>query len=272
MEREITLRDYGRVLWAGRWVLLVATVAAALVGLLTSVARETKYSASSIVYLGLVTTAKTGVPVPTPLTTQVTAQKVIRSDEFIQRAATAAGVDTERVRDGVSVTVDRVPGAAGGTQPTVATIRYEDKDRATAIKVANAYADGVNAFVTDSYSGVLGQYQGLVDEGQARIKAIQASLDRLRAQGVSAPPAVMESLNQELATRLLDLDDNSLALAKTKQIERPYIVSKATSASSSARPGQRLRSIVFGAILGLILGTIVTFIWRGSPAGRGDAK
>ena len=271
MEREITLRDYGRVLWAGRWILLVAAVGAALIGFLVSVVRETKYTASSIVYLGLVTTAKTGVPVPTPLTTQVTAQKVIRSDEFIERAATAVGIDPERVRDGVSVTVDRIPGAAGGTQPTVATIRYDDKDRATAIKVANAYADGVNAFVTDSYSGVLGQYQGLVDEGQARIKAIQASLDRLRAQGVSAPPAVMESLNQELATRLLDLGDNSLALAKTKQIERPYIVSKATSASSSARPGQRLRSVVFGAILGLILGAIVTFIWRGSPAGR-DAR
>jgi uncharacterized protein involved in exopolysaccharide biosynthesis len=40
VEREITLRDYGRVLWSGRWVLLVAAVVSALVGLLVSLARR----------------------------------------------------------------------------------------------------------------------------------------------------------------------------------------------------------------------------------------
>lgn len=270
MEREITLRDYGRVLWSGRWVLLVAAVTAALIGLITSLVRETTYSASSIVYLGLATTAKTGVPVPTPLTTQVTAQRVLRADQFLQAAADAAGVPVERVRDGVNFSVDRVPGAAGGTQPTVATIHYEDTDRETAIKVANAYADVVFGFVKDSYSGVLDAYQKLVDDGNARVKAIQAELDRLRRQGSAAPQSVISSLTQELSMTQLDVDDNTVSLVKTKQIEQPYVISKATSAASSGRPGQRLRSVVFGAILGLIVGVIIVFIWRGSPAGRAD--
>ena len=60
MEKEITLGDYGRVLWSGRWVVLIAAVGALLVGLVVSLARETTYTSSSIVYMGLVTTARTG--------------------------------------------------------------------------------------------------------------------------------------------------------------------------------------------------------------------
>ncbi len=267
MEREITLRDYGRVLWAGRWIILICALAGAILALLFSFTKQTRYGASSIVYLGLATTANTGVPVSTPLTTPQTAQRVLGSDEFIKRAAEAAGVDQDRVRNGVTFSVDRIPGAAGGNQPTVATIHYSDKDRKTALAVANAYADGVYQYVEGSYSGVLDSYQKLVNDGNARIVAIQRTLDRLRASG-SPPAAVLESLNQELSTVQLNVDQSALGLAKTKQIERPYIVSKASSVSSSASPGQRTRTVVFGLILGLIVGVIATFVWRGSPASR----
>lgn len=267
MEREITLRDYGRVLWAGRWIILICALAGALIALLFSFTRETRYTASSIVYLGLATTANTGVPVSTPLTTPQTAQRVLRGDEFIKRAADTVGVDQDRVRDGVDFTVERIPGAVGGNQPTVATIHYSDSNRAKAIAVANAYADGVYTYVQGFYADVLDSYQRLYDDGTARVDAIQKTLDRLRASG-STPPAVLESLNQELSTVQLNVDESALGLAKTKQIERPYIVSKATSASSSARPGQRTRTVVFGLILGLIVGVIATFVWRGSPASR----
>jgi uncharacterized protein involved in exopolysaccharide biosynthesis len=269
VEREITLRDYGRVLWSGRWVLLVAAVGAALIGLLVSLTRETQYTSSSIVYLGLATTAGTGVPVSTPLTTPATAQKVLAADEFIQRAADASDVDPERVRDGVSFSVERIPGAVGGNQPTVATITYRDGDRPTSIRVTNAYADGVFAYVEDYYKGVFDSYQTTVDHRDKRIEEITASLNRLRAQA-NPNATLLASLQQELATVQFSADEATVALAKTKQIEQPRLISKATSASSSARPGQRLRSVVFGAILGLILGAVVVFIWKGSPTGRAD--
>ena len=41
-------------------------------------------------------------------------------------------MDAERVRDGMSFTVDRIPGAVGGNQPVVAQIRYADTDRGIA--------------------------------------------------------------------------------------------------------------------------------------------
>lgn len=268
MEREITLRDYGRVLWAGRWIILVATVGAALVSLVASVARETTYTANSLVYLGLATAAGTGTPVSTPLTTPATAQKALAADEFVQRAADKAGVDFDRVNDGVAFTVERVPGAVGGNQPTVATIRYTDTDRDTAIRVVNAYADVVFDEVNENYSKVLAAWKGQAADGTARIAQIRKTLDALRARGDAAPDTVLFSLQQELATVQFNTNEALLGLAKTEQIERGYIISKAASAASSANSAQRVRSVVFGAILGFILGVIITFIWRGSPAGR----
>ncbi len=271
MEKEITLSDYGRVLWSGRWVLLIAAIGGALIALFVSLARETTYTSSSIVYMGLVTTARTGVPVSTPFTTPATAQRALAADEFVQKAADDAGVAFDRVKDGVSFVVERVPGAVGGNQPTVATVRYTDRDRATAIRVTNGYVDGVFEVVKGFYQDVLDAEQRIVDHADARIAQIRRSLDQARGQitPVTAPHLV--SLQQELATLQLSADEAALVLAKTRQIEQPRVISKATSAASSARPGQRLRTIVFGAVLGLILGTIVTFIWRGSPAGRAAA-
>ena len=271
MEKEITLGDYGRVLWSGRWLLLAAAVGAALVGLVTSLARQTDYTSSSTVYMGLVTTAKTGVPVSTPFTTPATAQKALSADKFIQKAADSTGVAFDRVRNGISFTVERVAGAVGGNQPTVATIRYSDRDRATAIKVVNAYAQVVFTEVQGFYKGVLDAEQQIVDHGNARIATVQKTLDALRGQNTPATSTPLISLQQELATLQQSVDDAVLILAKTVQIEQPLVISKATSATSSARPGQRLRTIIFGAVLGLLLGAIVTFIWRGSPAGRAAA-
>ena len=268
VEREITLGDYGRVLWRGRWVLLAAAVGAGLIALITSVARQPTYSSSSLVYMGLATTAKTGVPVSTPFTTPATAQKAIVADRFISAAANATGIDEDRVRDGVSATVERVPGAAGGNQPTVATLRYKDRDKATAIAVTNAYVDAVLAEVQGSYDDVIASQERIVDRGEKRIIEIQSTLDRRRRQGSSDLTPVIVGLQSELYTVQFSADEAQLTLAKARQQEQPRVISKASTAASSAAPGQRFRSVVFGTILGLILGAIVTFAWRGSPAGR----
>jgi uncharacterized protein involved in exopolysaccharide biosynthesis len=271
VEKEITLGDYGRVLWSGRWVLVAAAVGAALVGLVVSLARPTEYTSSSIVYMGLVTTARTGNVVPSPTTTPVTALKALRADKYVQATAGATGVTFDRIKSGVSFAVERVPGAAGGTLPTVATITYTDKNREISKRVANAYADTVLGLATESYKGVLDAEQKIVDHGTDRIAQIEKSLDALRAANTPATAVSLISLQQELSALQQRTDDAILILEKTKIIEQPNIVSKATSPSSSAQPGQRLRTVIFGGILGLILGAIVVFIWRGSPAGRATA-
>ena len=52
------------MLWGGRWLILAATVIAALVGLILTFVTETTYVATSEVYLGQATTIS-GTPVST---------------------------------------------------------------------------------------------------------------------------------------------------------------------------------------------------------------
>jgi uncharacterized protein involved in exopolysaccharide biosynthesis len=268
VEKEITLGDYGRVLWSGRWIILIAAVGAALIGLVASLARHATYTSSSIIYMGLVTSPKSGSVVPSPITTPTTALKALKADTFIQTAADAAGVPFARVKDGVSFAVERVAGAVGGNLPTVVTVQFTDRNRATAIRVANAYADGVFKYAQSGYGVVTKAEQDIVDHGTTRIAQIEKTLDALRRQSTPVTSVSLVSLQREMATLQQSVDDAALVLATNTLVQQPSIVSKATSASSSAAPGQRLRAVLFGAILGLVLGAIVTFVWRGSPAGR----
>ena len=72
VDREITLRDYGRVVWSGRWLILATTVAAAVVGLLLTFVTSTTYTATARVFLGQATTVS-GAPFSTPATNPATA-------------------------------------------------------------------------------------------------------------------------------------------------------------------------------------------------------
>ena len=67
---------------------------------------------------------------------------------------------------------------------------------------------------------------------------------------------------------LLDLADAELTVAKAQQIEQPQIIAKSNGATSSSGIGKRGRTVALAAIIGLLLGIVVTFVWRGSPAGR----
>ena len=87
----------------GRPLILAATVAAALVGLILTFVTETTYVATSEVYLGQATTIS-GTPVSTPTTNPATAtaRPATTSD-----AGARARREPSRVRDGVEVTAPR---------------------------------------------------------------------------------------------------------------------------------------------------------------------
>ena len=70
------------------------------------------------------------------------------------------------------------------------------------------------------------------------------------------------------ATRIGRLGSETITLAYPWQDGQPYIVSLSESPSSSSSAPNRLRTVVLAAIIGLLVGVIVTFVWRGSPAGR----
>jgi uncharacterized protein involved in exopolysaccharide biosynthesis len=276
VEREITLRDYGRVLWSGRWLILAATLAAALVGLILTFATTTEYVGTSEVYLGQATSVS-GTPVSTPSTNPATAPTALTGDEIVIRVARELGVAPSRVRQGVELTAPRAPGGAVGNQPTIATIRFTDDSRDIARRGANLYAEAVLDKSRESSAEIVQTYEQAVARSNAQVQRLQAELAGYRRELARNPggeeaimlQSLLASAGQQLQVASTDLADQRLNLVKERQYGQPDIVSLAQSPSSSSDLPNRARTVLLAAVIGFIVGVIVVFVWRGSPAGRG---
>jgi len=262
------------VLWSGRWLIVATALAAAVVGLILTFAKATDYTSTARVALGQPTTIS-GVPVQTFATNPSTAAGVLTGDDIVAAVARTSGVSERRIRDNVSFSIPRSPGATAGNQPAVAEISFTDHDSRVAQRVVDAYADAVLAKVSAPYAEVLRVSVARRDADRARQQQLLNQLQDYARQlrGVSGTDRIaLESLlfsaQSQLQTVQLDLADAELQVAKSQQIEQPQIIARSNGATSSSSVGQRGRTVALAAIIGLLLGIVVTFVWRGSPAGR----
>jgi len=275
LDREITLRDYGRVLWSSRWLILATTVAAAIVGLLFTYARSPEYTAKAKVFLGQATTVS-GVIAQTPTTSVLTASDTLEGDDIISEVARKVGVSEARVRRDASLEIPRPPGNLGANQPAVATITFVDPSRRIAQEGVDAYAQAMLDVLNVNYLGVQRVLQRQIDRALAQVNRLNTEIQTYARQAQRAPNqeqlALYQSLlfaaQSQLATAQQSADQNALLQKKSQQIEAPSIVSKSTNPSSSGAAPQRLRTMLFAAIIGFLIGVIATFVWKGSPAGR----
>lgn len=278
MDREITLRDYGRVLWSGRWLILAATVAAAVVGLLLTFVTSTTYTATARVFLGQATTVS-GAPFSTPGTNPATAPTALTGDNLITQVAEEIGVTPSRVRAGVSLTAPRAPGGSAGNQPTIATITFVDSDRRVARDGANAYAEAVNRRSLANFTAVFDTYARGEERARAdvtrltrQIVQLQTELRTAGADDRAVIATLLSSAGQQLSLAQTTLTTQELNRAKAESNEKPEILSLSESPSSSSSAPNRLRSVILAGVIGLLVGVIVTFVWRGSPAGRAQRE
>lgn len=273
MEREITLRDYGRVIWSGRWLILTATVVAALVGLALSFATSTSYTATAELFVGQATSVS-GTPVSTPGTNPALVPIVLTGDNLVGRVAEEVGVTPGRIRRGVELTAPRAPGGSVGNLPTVITVTFRDEDRDIARDAANAYAKAIEAEAKEDFAGVTGAYESAITSAQIAVERLEAQMGGYREQLATASgdrllvlQSLLNSAGQQLQIATTELSSQRLALVKEQQFQ-PGIISLATSPSSSGSVPNRLRSVILAGVIGFLVGIIVTFVWRGSPAGR----
>ena len=283
MEREITFRDYGRVLWGGRWLILAATVIAALVGLILTFVTETAYVATSEVYLGQATTIS-GTPVSTPTTNPATAPTALTGDNLVTQVARELDVSPSRVRDGVEVTAPRAPGGAVGNQPTIATVTFTDESRDVARRRReDLYAEEAileqaresSAEIVDTYEEAVARSSAQVDRLEearglpppARPEPGRRAADPPPVAHVERRPTAPGGLHQARGQRL--------NLVKERQYGQPDARLPGRSPNSSSSLPNRARTVLLAAVIGFIVGVIVVFVWQGSPAGacgRGVAQ
>lgn len=273
MEREITLRDYGRVIWSGRWLILTAAVVAAIVGLALSFATTTTYTAKAELFVGQATSVS-GTPVSTPGTNPSLVPTVLKGDNLVGEVAKTVGVTPGRVRKDIELTAPKAPGGSVGNLPTVITLTATDHNRDVAKNTANAYAQAILVQAKGDFAGVIDSYETAITAAQANVTRLEAELGGYRRQLADASgdrllvlQSLLNSSGQQLQISTTELSDQRLNLVKEQQFQ-PGIISLAASPSSSGSVPNRLRSVILAGVIGLLVGIIVTFVWRGSPAGR----
>lgn len=275
MEREITLREYGRVLWSGRWLVLICAVVAAVAALAFSLAGTTTHTSTAQVTLGQATTSA-GTPVSTPATNPATAATVLGADRLVVAVAKQLGVEPSVVRSSAHLSAPRTTGGAAGNQPTLMIVTWTGTDRELAIRGANAYAREIERFMLAENSAVIRTYRESVTRSQQDVDRLNAQIAGYSRtlQGNPSPETrltlntLLSAATNQLSQVQSQLTLQQLALAKAETIELPAIISLAEDATSSAGVLNRARTVLIGLLLGLLVGVIATFIWRGSPAGR----
>jgi cell division protein FtsL len=269
-DREVTLGDYGQVIWRGRWIILTTVVIAALVGLALTFVRTTTYSASAQLFLGQATTIS-GTPVSTPPTNPVTAPAVLEGDAIVDAVSRATGVSPSGIRNRISFDIPRAPGSAGNL-PTLVKITYRDDRRARAVEVTTTYAKAILAAAARTFNTRGDVYERQIAGEKVRIADLKgqiADLQRRSAAGEPGADVALVAASQLLSTSEQSLDTFELGLATAEQIEQPQLVSLPERAASSSSGPRRARTVLISAALGLIIGLIISFLWRG-PRRAGD--
>ena len=276
VDREITLRDYGRVLWSGRWLILATTVVAAIVGLLLSFASTTTYTASAELFVGQATTIS-GTPVSTPGTNPAHGHGGPRRrrhrDPGGQGARDHARPRAQRRH------AQRAQGAGRvGRQPAHhrddPLHRRGQGDRAQGRE--RLRRDRVRALA----GGLLGDHRQLRDGRGGPATASVAALEAV--PGALPPPAGGDRRPPAAGHPRVAAQQHRPAARHRHAPSSPTSGSTWSRSSSSSRRSSpspraprrraasrnRTRTVVLAAIIGFLVGVIVTFVWRGSPAGR----
>lgn len=273
MTNELTLRDYLRVLWSGRLLVLAVVALAMVVAAIVTVARPTTYTATARLSLGQATTVS-GATVQTPLTSSTTAPTTLKTDEMVRQVASRVGLSATAVRNAVTLSTPRVA-ANASNQATVLTITATSRRRDRSIAIANAYSDVVFATVDKPYRAVYDSLVARRKNALERIDSLNREITRLRQlvvasagtdRGAIVTSALYSALDQ-LDAAQLEVEDAELRATKAEQVEAPQQLAVAESATSSGAAPRRIRSITLAGIIGLIVGIFATFVWKGSPAG-----
>ncbi len=267
MDREITIRDYLNVAWSGRWLILVTTLLGIIVGILVSVAHVTAYTSTARVSLGQPTSIQ-GNPLQTPFTNPQTAAGALDLTALSESVAHTLGVAPSVVRGHVHAAL------ASGVTPTgsalpVLVLTASNTHPAMAVTIANQFADAVVAQTGSGYKAVESAWADQVAAGKSQVRQLTAQIDALAKSAPSAGDAVASVSDATLlATAQTNLNNAELGLAQVRETEAPTVLTQAYTAASSNTAPKRLQSVALAGLVGLLLGLVATFIWRGSPAAR----
>ena len=273
-EQEVDVRTYWNRIVRYWWLPAAGLIIGLLLGLLLAAGGKKVYKAEATLYLGQAFTPNGTAQVTSLGTNPATVNQTVHSEFVIERAAQRSGMKASQIRDGVTSRI--VSGSAGrrvapGTQPLV-LISVKGPNQARVERATNAIArqtiTRVGVYVNTKVDNLEAQQATKAQELESIEKKVQAASDALAA----AQRQNRDALDRLVLTSILDnaeqrraavegeLLDVRQLLNLANQVEKPQIFFPAEAVETTAR--SKRNSMLAGALLGLLLGTVAALLWE----------
>jgi capsular polysaccharide biosynthesis protein len=271
-EREVDLARWRRAVVALWWLPVGGLVIGAIVGVLYSFRGGATYKASALISLGQ-PTSPGGVLVNGFGTNPRAVSQIVSGAAFQEQAANRADMRPGALRGHVSVAqVGTVTGAGAARATPLISLTVTGKKPATTAAAANALADIVVKQTTASYVGLkIRTFDTTLQHVKDQIGSVTKRLAIVQAAFKAAknldPLQQLVIVGQEdnAETRLGNLiaQEETLQqqLAFAQEVESAKVIEPAKAVKASAH--SRGASMVVGALIGLILGTILAIAGEG---------
>jgi uncharacterized protein involved in exopolysaccharide biosynthesis len=267
-EREVDLARWRRAVVAFWWLPVAGLVLGAIVGLLYSTRGSSTYKAASLISLGQ-PVSPGGVVIASFGTNPRAVSQIVSSASAQHEAEQAAGLRDGALRGHVSVAqVGTATGAGAARATPLISLTVRGPNATKTQDAANALAKRVVALTTAPYVGTKIQTYGQVLETTNRqltsISTRLSALNKAISKSNLAPLDQLVLISQvdnaeQRQGNLYDQKATTLQqLAFAKNVESAKVITAARSQTSSAH--SKSTSLIVGALIGLILGTIAAIL------------
>jgi uncharacterized protein involved in exopolysaccharide biosynthesis len=266
-ERDIDLRRWKDAAFAYAWIAVAGLVIGVVIGSLYSLSGGVSYSASSLIARGQAFNPGGTTPVESYLSSPQAIEAYATEPTTLQTVAAQIGMPAGELSGHITTATVGATGTASATNTNSIliqiTVTLNKPKRAE--DAANALAQIIKSLTTTSYvKASLAIYQrraasfsSRIDALTEQIKVLKTVLAKSKLSPLDELPLVseLEDAQAALGQTLDSQTTNQQQLILAQDVEQTKVIQKAARAQKSEARSRR-NSVIFGGLIGLLLGAI----------------
>jgi hypothetical protein len=273
-EQEVDLSSAWQRLKLRWWLPVGGLVVGAIVGIALAASAASVWRAQTIIYLGQPFAPLGGGQIQSLATNPRTVNEIVHSETALKAASARSGIPVSRLRSAVSTKEIVETGQLRGVNPLV-EIAVKGSGKRKVELAADALARRVTGRVSvyvaqkiDLLDSQVATAQTQLDEANARIRAAQSQQATVLAdRSIPLDQRLLLTANLNSVITTADARRAALqeSLAESQQllnlaqdVESSRVVEPAGASKTTARSSRS--SLLVGALIGLILGTIAALL------------
>lgn len=273
-EQEVDLSSAWQRLKLRWWLPVGGLVVGAIIGIALAASAASVWRAQTIIYLGQPFAPLGGGQIQSLATNPRTVNEIVHSETALKAASARSGIPMSRLRSAISTKEIVETGQLRGVNPLVEiTVKGSGKRKVelAADALARRVTGRVSVYVAqkiDLLDSQVATAQTQLDEANARIRAAQSQQATVLAdRSIPLDQRLLLTANLNSVITTADARRAALqeSLAESQQllnlaqdVESSRVVEPAGASKTTARSSRS--SLLVGALIGLILGTIAALL------------